>query len=242
MAESNSSLNPNIPPLFPTAPEQDYNDCFGLSTAFVADGSSLGMLVGDDEGNIQLLQYAPKKPESKDGAKLLLLADCHLGSDANVLLSHAAYSQEVSALPAFQRMAPLPGQRQPPKPVGVVDFGTRFNKTVSTKICSVYGSTDGALGLLVPLEERVYRRLALLQQLLATSVKTCCYLNPQEHRFFQSARVRTERRRGLLDGSLLWQFVNLDADLQDDLAAAMGVTTDLLLDNLQEIDHVTNFF
>ena len=221
---------------------KDYNDCFGLATAFVADGPSLGMLVGDDEGNVQLLQYAPKKPESKDGAKLLCLADCHLGSDAQVLLSHAAYSQEITALPTFQRLAPLPGQRQPPKPVGVVDFGTRFNKLVSSKICSLYGSIDGAVGIFVPLDEKVYRRLALLQQLMSTSVKTCCYLNPQEHRFFQSVRVRTERKRGLLDGALLWQFVNLEADLQDDLAAAMGVATDTLLENLQEIDHFTNFF
>ena len=39
---------------------KDYNDCFGLSTGFVSDGSQLGMLLGDDEGNVQLLQYAPK--------------------------------------------------------------------------------------------------------------------------------------------------------------------------------------
>lgn len=39
---------------------KDYNDCFGLSTAFVADGPALGMMVGDDEGNVQLLQYAPR--------------------------------------------------------------------------------------------------------------------------------------------------------------------------------------
>jgi hypothetical protein len=39
---------------------KDYNDCFGLSTGFVSDASQLGMLLGDDEGNVQLLQYAPK--------------------------------------------------------------------------------------------------------------------------------------------------------------------------------------
>ena len=31
-----------------------------LSTAFISDGSSLGMVVGDDEGNIQLMKFDPR--------------------------------------------------------------------------------------------------------------------------------------------------------------------------------------
>ena len=94
----------------------------------------------------------------------------------------------------------------------------------------------------MPVDEKLYRRLALLQQLLSTAVQTCCNLSPQEFRLFRSRRVRTERKKGLLDGALLWQFINLDAALQDDLAAAMGVTTDLLLDSLHEADVATGFF
>jgi hypothetical protein len=31
-----------------------------LSTAFIHDGPLVGLVVGDDEGNIQLLQYDPR--------------------------------------------------------------------------------------------------------------------------------------------------------------------------------------
>ena len=31
-----------------------------LSTAFISDGSSLGIVVGDDEGNIQLMKFDPR--------------------------------------------------------------------------------------------------------------------------------------------------------------------------------------
>jgi hypothetical protein len=36
--------------------------------------------------------------------------------------------------------------------------------------------------------------------------------------------------------------VSLDSALQDDLAAAMGVTTDAILENLLEIDLLSTFF
>lgn len=162
-----------------------------------------------------------------------------------MLISHAAFTHEplkeapAAPAPAFRgAIAPFK-----PKPgTQSLDFGSRFNKSLTTKICSVAGTVDGAVGIFVPLDEKVYRRLALLQQLLSTSVETCCYLNPQEFRVFRSTRVRTERKKGMLDGVLLWHFLNLDAALQDDLAAAMGITTDLILENLQDIDMTTGFF
>ena len=125
---------------------------------------------------------------------------------------------------------------------GALEFGTRFSKALTHRVCAVSGSIDGAMGIFLPVEEKLYRRLALLQQLLCTTVHTCCHLSPQEYRLFRSRRVRTERKKGLLDGALLWQFVNLGSALQDDLAAAMGVTTDLVLESLQDADIVTGFF
>jgi len=184
-----------------------------------------------------------RKTESKDGARLLCLADGHIGSDIDTLVSHSMFSHAVEPaapppVPPSQRGA-APGFK--PKPP-TIDFGTRFSKTVTSKLCAVAGTVDGALGVFMPVDEKLYRRLALLQQLLSTAVQTCCNLSPQEFRLFRSRRVRTERKKGLLDGALLWQFINLDAALQDDLAAAMGVTTDLLLDSLHEADLATGFF
>ena len=195
--------------------------------------------------------FTHRKPESKDGARLLCLADFHVGSDLDTLVPHPMYAlaPEVQAgdankQPGKDNVAPgfrganIASSSFKPK----TEFGARYSKAVTSKICAVSGTIDGALGIFLPVEEKLYRRLALLQQLLSTTVETCCLLNPQEFRLFRSRRVRPERKKGMLDGALLWQFVNLDAALQDDLSAAMGITTDLLLENLQEIDHVTGFF
>ena len=193
--------------------------------------------------HLALSPLVARKTESKDGARLLCLADGHIGSDIDTLVSHSMFSHAVEPaapppVPPSQRGA-APGFK--PKPP-TIDFGTRFSKTVTSKLCAVAGTVDGALGVFMPVDEKLYRRLALLQQLLSTAVQTCCNLSPQEFRLFRSRRVRTERKKGLLDGALLWQFINLDAALQDDLAAAMGVTTDLLLDSLHEADLATGFF
>jgi hypothetical protein len=47
------------------------------------------MIVGDDEANVQLMKFDPRKIETKDGTRLLCLADFHLGSDATLMLPHS---------------------------------------------------------------------------------------------------------------------------------------------------------
>ena len=98
------------------------------------------------------------------------------------------------------------------------------------------GTLDGGLGILSAVEEKTYRRLALLQQIMITSVRSVCSLNPREFRLFKTNRFRGEKKRGILDGTLLYQYISLDGAMQDEIAAAMGVTADLLLNNLREID------
>ena len=39
---------------------QDVDYSFCMSAGFILDGPMLGMVVGDDEGNMKLLQYSPK--------------------------------------------------------------------------------------------------------------------------------------------------------------------------------------
>jgi hypothetical protein len=39
---------------------KDYDKSVVLSTAFIYDNAKLGIIVGDDEGNIQLMQENPK--------------------------------------------------------------------------------------------------------------------------------------------------------------------------------------
>ncbi len=104
------------------------------------------------------------------------------------------------------------------------------------------GTIEGALGLLIPIEERTYRRLVLLQQIMSTSISTTCCLNPREFRVMKTSKpYLLEKKRGILDGNLLYKFVTLDPSTQIELTAAMGTTVDIVMDNLLEID-VNNTF
>lgn len=113
---------------------------------------------------------------------------------------------------------------------------------LGSKSCLVIGTIDGGLGMLIPVEERMYRRLALLQQIMSMGVETPCALNPREYRLIKTSRFLLQKKKGILDGSLLWKFIGLESVLQDELAAAMGVTTDIILENLLEIDLLGTFF
>jgi hypothetical protein len=42
---------------------RDYNSIPSMTSSFVIDGSKLGMISADDEGNLQLLQYNPRYSE-----------------------------------------------------------------------------------------------------------------------------------------------------------------------------------
>ena len=232
---------------------KDYNPCVGLSTSFLRDHSSMGLLVGDDEGNLQMLMYAPLRAESKDGTRLLLQADFHLGCEASVLLQHPAlYTAPASASGTGQiqqselvsssanlvegaRAAFKERIRQRQAALQIAPFAARMNKK-GKKDNILVGTLEGAVGVLSAVEERTYRRLALMQQIMITSVRSVCALNPREFRLMKTAHFRGEKKRGVLDGTLLYQYVCMDGTMQDEIAAAMGVTADLLLDNLREID------
>ena len=234
---------------------KDYNQYVGLSTSFLRDHGALGMVICDDEANLQLLHYAPLRAESKEGNRLLLLADFHLGSEASTLLQQSAIdtsswaagqtvtSGSTTLPPSTGDTAAMDGVkaafkeriRQRQAALQIAPFAARSPKK-GKKDHVFIGTLDGGLGILSAVEEKTYRRLALLQQIMITSVRSVCALNPREFRLFKTNRFRGEKKRGILDGTLLYQYISLDGAMQDEIAAAMGVTADLLLNNLREID------
>ena len=215
---------------------KDYAKTVGLSTAFLRDGTSAGVLMGDVESNIQVFQYAPHNAESMEGTKLLTLADFHLGADPQIMITHPTISHKSSSMsqPSGKQHhgAAAATSRTANDYSGT--FGARMSKA-SNKDMVIIGTTAGSVGVLVPMEEKVFRRLALLQQLMVTVTPTVCGLNPREYRLMRCAAFKRERKHGLLDGVLLAKYICMESSLQDELAAAMSVDTDLLLETLREL-------
>ncbi len=220
---------------------KDFAHTVGLTTSFVRDGSTLGILLGDAESNLQLLQYAPSKSESREGSRLLAAADFHVGSDPNILLSHPMVSlvgPATGPMHAQGSLRPPLSTLRPAVPAAAdsanMGFGVRMSKA-SNKDVIIIGTTAGAVGLLVPLDEKIYRRLALLQQLMVTVVPTVFGLNPIEYRRMRHKSFRAECKHGILDGALLQQFISMECQLQDELSSAMGIDTHLLMETLRDI-------
>lgn len=180
-----------------------------------------------------------------DGSRLLTLADFHLGSDASVLLSHTVLAQPLSAGPRPPPPPPSGNRRlsrgandlQPTAP-----FGSLLDKSAGHKTCTVVGTVDGGLGVLLPVDEKTYRSLSLLQQIMAMGVPTTCCLNQRDYRTIKTISVRLEKKRGVLDGTLLWRFASLPTSLQNDLAAVIGTSADAVLDSLSKLDAAISFF
>lgn len=173
----------------------------------------------------------------RESGRLTTSADFYLGSMGTCLVSQKLLGAPVGVLGFMSRFT-----RQRNVSMQRIPFSTRLDKTTSLKTSAVIGTSDGGIGVLIPVEERIYRRLALLQQIMSAALETGLALNPRDFRKFRSLKTRPPPKRGVLDGSLLWRFVSLEVSLQDELTASMGTSTDLVLENLHELDMLISSF
>ncbi len=206
------------------------------------------------------MTYLVRVVESKKGFRLLNLADFHVGSLVTSLISRRILDLP-SGMPYRSRSKSggrsnsiIGSLSQPSTPRSILSsstlptstsaivLGSRLEKNICLKSCLICGTADGGVGLLLPVDERIYRRLVLLQQIMYTTQPTICCLNPSEYRTIKTGKQRIEKKRGVLDGGLLWSFINLEESLQDELASAMGTTADAIIENLEELDILSLFF
>lgn len=186
----------------------------------------------------------PYRSRTKSGGKLITSTSSSLstGNGGSSLSISAPTSSTVgsTSLPTTPRS--VLSSTITPSTTSSILLGSRLEKNQSSKSCLILGTADGGIGVLIPIDEKIYRRLALLQQIMYTTQPMSCSLNPIEYRGIKTSRQRIERKRGILDGNLLWTFINLDESLQDELASAMGTTSDSIIENLEELDTLTLFF
>eukprot|EP00639_Heterosigma_akashiwo_P007395 CAMPEP_0194560308 /NCGR_PEP_ID=MMETSP0292-20121207/1532_1 /TAXON_ID=39354 /ORGANISM="Heterosigma akashiwo, Strain CCMP2393" /LENGTH=223 /DNA_ID=CAMNT_0039408445 /DNA_START=90 /DNA_END=761 /DNA_ORIENTATION=- len=180
-----------------------------MGASFVLDPPSLGMLASDFDRNIQLFEYAPKAIEARGGNKLLCKADFHLGSVATCFLQHKANTSLLG------------------------------HKKKSSRHSLVFGTLDGGVGSFVPVDERVFRRLYALQGVMVNAIQHNAGLNPRAFRLFVPRGFHSGRKKNVINGSLVWQFVSLDSRFQHRLASAIGTTVSMIFSNLLEIEMST---
>ncbi|KAJ6672931.1 DNA REPAIR/RNA PROCESSING CPSF FAMILY [Salix viminalis] len=116
----------------------------------------------NEQKNVQIFYYAPKMSESWKGQKLLSRAEFHVGA----LVTKFMRLQMLS--PSLDRSGAAP----------VPDKTNRF--------ALLFGTLDGSIGCIAPLDELTFRRLQSLQKKLVDAVSHVAGLNPKSFRQFRS--------------------------------------------------------
>ncbi|TNN31027.1 Cleavage and polyadenylation specificity factor subunit 1 [Liparis tanakae] len=91
--------------------------------------------------------------------------------------------------------------------------------------------------MLLPMQEKTYRRLLMLQNALNSMLPHHAGLNPKAFRMLHSDRRTLQNAvRNILDGELLNKYLYLSTMERSELAKKIGTTQDIILDDLLEVD------
>lgn len=209
---------------------KDYEPIPVFAAGILSRGAAMTFVCHDDRQNLQFFQYAPGDAAARGGNKLVCRADIHLGSQTASLENHFCRSSLLvnSATPT-STLAALKSQ------------DTLFGRSDDDQRLGVhFGTSDGGLVTVIPLNEPDYWRLAALQSVIANAMESNCALNPRAWRLYRRTPRRggcrnNDRRKGVIDGDLVMQYCDLSLADQEDLASAIGSTVELILDNLVEL-------
>uniref|UniRef100_A0A8C1PXM8 Cleavage and polyadenylation specificity factor subunit 1 n=1 Tax=Cyprinus carpio TaxID=7962 RepID=A0A8C1PXM8_CYPCA len=187
------------------------------SIEFMVDNNQLGFLVSDRDKNLSVYMYLPEAKESFGGMRLLRRADFNVGAHVN----------------AFWRMPCR----------GTLDPASKKALTWDDKHITWFATLDGGVGLLLPMQEKTYRRLLMLQNALTTMLPHHAGLNPKAFRMLHCDRRTLQNAvRNILDGELLNKYLYLSTMERSELAKKIGTTADIILDDLLEVERVTAHF
>ena len=195
---------------------RDYNPLMVYQIEYLVDTPNLAFLASDAESNFSIFMYQPESRESHGGQKLLRRADYHLGQKVNSMFRVAC------------------------------NFKQQFDKKIlayDNKQLTFYGTLDGGLGYVLPLPEKTYRRLFMLQNVLLTHSAHLAGLNPKSFRTIkQSRRCLVNPARGIIDGELIWQYMQLNQAEKLEIAKKIGTKVEEIYQDIFEIDTVSKVF
>nr|CCA24259.1 conserved hypothetical protein [Albugo laibachii Nc14] len=208
---------------------KDYEPLAVTTAEFNILDTRLALIAADVEENLHVLQYAPHDIESRGGQRLLRTSDFHVGVQISSILRKLVISNA-----SHQQYIPAKG------------------RCIGNMYLNVLGSSEGGIAALIPVPERVFRRLFTLQNVMISALPQNCALNPREFRVMKAnGRVRSGRadawckqkwKKGFLDGQVLCRFLHLDYVAQKELARCIGTNPEVIIQNLSELQRNTMSF
>ncbi|KAI5632707.1 CPSF A subunit region domain-containing protein [Phthorimaea operculella] len=215
------------------------------------------ILVGDVYKSVSLLRYQPKHRTLSLVARDLrqaMIYDMEFMVDNNNLGFLVSEAEGNFAIFMYQPQAreSYGGQRLIRKcdyhlgqqVNSMFRIAAKQNNQYSARHVTMYTTLDGGLGYVLPISEKMYRRLLMLQNVMNNY---CCHiagLNPRAHRTYKSARraAGSGPMRGILDGDLVSTYTNMPTPDKHDIARKIGTKVEEILADLFEIDRLTAHF
>ncbi|KAI0216603.1 Cleavage and polyadenylation specificity factor subunit 1 [Lamellibrachia satsuma] len=188
------------------------------SCAFMVDNNHLCFLVSDRLRNLLIYTYQPEVRESHGGTRLLRRADINTSSHVTTF---------------FRVRCKLSDPSTEKRATGAIE----------KRHVTYFASLDGSIGFLLPVTEKMYRRLLMVQNALNTHIPHAAGLNPKDYRLVHvETRSLANPHRNILDGDLLWKYLHLSFTERNDLAKRIGTTCEQVVDDLIEVDRTTAHF
>ncbi|XP_066151445.1 cleavage and polyadenylation specificity factor subunit 1-like [Euwallacea fornicatus] len=196
---------------------RDLRACEVYGIEYMIDNSNIGFLMSDREKNVTICMYQPEARESLGGVRLLRKADFHLGQ----------------AVTTFFRIKCKLGELGEDK---------KNMSGADRRHITMFATLDGGLGYIMPVLEKTYRRLLMLQNVMVTHGAHIGGLNPKGFRTFKSYRKMSNPARSIIDGELVWNFMQLSITEKIEVSKKIGTKLDELQDDLSDIQKLTNHF
>ncbi|KAK6436291.1 mRNA cleavage and polyadenylation factor subunit [Oleoguttula sp. CCFEE 5521] len=172
---------------------------------FLPANGDLYVLVVDTDMDLHVLQYDPENPKSLSGMRLLHRSTFHLGhwptSMTLVPSTLSPFAEQTSLTNGHSHAegdVPLP-----PSPLLQILITTQ----------------SGALGLITPLDEPTYRRLAALESHLTSILEHAAGLNPRDYRAIDSEGFGA---RGVIDGGIVQRLWDLGTARRSEVIGRAG--------------------
>ncbi|KAJ3264692.1 Cleavage and polyadenylation specificity factor subunit 1, partial [Borealophlyctis nickersoniae] len=134
---------------------KDYHPLHVYSSEFLIDESMLAFLVGDGDMNLHVMTYAPYNIQSSSGQKLIRRGDFHVG-------------QHVQKLIRLRRM-----------PSQVKKGGEVVDPKQHVCVCA---TLEGGLSIMIPVSEKLYKRMYGLYSRMVNNLQHPAGLNPRGFR------------------------------------------------------------
>ncbi|XP_074600985.1 cleavage and polyadenylation specificity factor subunit 1 [Brevipalpus obovatus] len=198
---------------------RDCNSFEVFACEFLIDDGQLCFLVADGHKNLLLYSYQPEAIESYGGTRLIRRADYHLGSLVNSF---------------FRIRCKYPGTKR---------HNPGRSKLSHKRHTTVFPTIDGTVNYMLPIGEKVYRRLYMLQNIMNSHLQHRGGVNPKGvHLVKFHQRTLTNPMRNVLDGDLLFRFLSLSITERAELCRKISYPPDQIIDDLQEINKLTDHF